>query len=324
MLLGSAPEMDLLLLILVLAVLVVGGLLLLRRRPGPGTVAGRATVPGLGAALRRVWGTGPDEQTWERLEETLIGADVGVGATERVIAQLRSAAPASFEEARDALAELLVAEMAGRDRDLDLEGSPATVLVVGVNGTGKTTTIAKLARRLRQEGKTVLLAAADTFRAAAGEQLRTWAERVDAPVVTGQQGGDPAAVAYDAVSSARARGIDVVLIDSAGRLHDRKDLMAELAKIHRVAGAESGVSETLLVIDATSGQNVVSQVRVFAEAVPVTGLVLTKLDGTARGGMVVAVENELDLPVKLIGVGESLEDLIPFDPRSFVNSLLEA
>lgn len=316
-----------LIVVLVLVALVVGGLVVLRRREPPrveGVAPTTGPQPGLGAALRRVWGAGPDGTTWERLEETLLGADVGVAATERIIAGVRSDGPTSFEEARDALALRLRAEMAGRDRDLHLDGSPATVLVVGVNGTGKTTTIAKLAKRLGDQGKTVVLAAADTFRAAAGEQLETWADRVGVPVVTGQQGGDPAAVAHDAVASARARGADVVLIDSAGRLHARKDLMAELAKIHRVAGGDSGVDEVLLVIDATSGQNVVSQVRVFAEAVPVSGLVLTKLDGTARGGIVVAVEQELGVPVKLIGVGEGLDDLVPFEPDRFVSSLLES
>jgi len=316
-----------LIVVLVLVALVVGGLVALRLRKPPSaeaTAPAAPPIPGLGAALRRVWGAGPDDTTWERLEETLLAADVGVSATERVIAGVRSEGPTSFEEARDALAARLRAEMAGRDRGLHLDGSPATVLVVGVNGTGKTTTIAKLAKRLGDQGKTVVLAAADTFRAAAGEQLETWADRVGVPVVTGQQGGDPAAVAHDAVASARARGADVVLLDSAGRLHARKDLMAELAKIHRVAGGERGVDEVLLVIDATSGQNVLSQVRVFAEAVPVSGLVLTKLDGTARGGIVVAVEQELDVPVKLIGVGEGLDDLVPFEPDRFVSSLLES
>jgi fused signal recognition particle receptor len=319
-------DLPVVVIVVTLVVLLAVGLVVLRYRKPPrieGIEPTAAPQVGLGAALRRVWGSGPDDTTWERLEETLIAADVGVETTERVIAGVRSAAPADFEQARDALTELLIAEMAGRDRELHLEGSPATVLVVGVNGTGKTTTIAKLAKRLIDQGSSVLLAAADTFRAAAGEQLRAWADRVGAPVVTGQQGGDPAAVAYDAVASARAKEIDVVLIDSAGRLHDRKDLIAELAKIHRVAGGEAGVAETLLVIDATSGQNVVSQVRVFADSVPVTGLVLTKLDGTARGGVVVSVEKDLDLPVKMIGVGEGLGDLIPFDPRSFVRSLLE-
>jgi len=278
---------------------------------------------GLGAALRRVWGQGPDEGTWQGLEEMLLAADVGVGTTERVIEGVREARPESFDEAREALAGQLMAELADRDRRLHLRGSPAVVLVVGVNGTGKTTTIAKLARHLMDEGRSVVLAAADTFRAAAGEQLTVWGERVGAPVVTGQQGGDPAAVAHDAVTSARAKGADVVLIDSAGRLHSKKDLMAELAKIHRVAGGDRGVDEVLLVIDATSGQNVLSQVSVFMEAVPVSGLVLTKLDGTARGGIVISVERELDVPVKLVGVGEGVDDLVPFAPRSFVESLLE-
>ncbi|MGH8946395.1 MAG: signal recognition particle-docking protein FtsY [Acidimicrobiia bacterium] len=312
--------------LVVVLVLIVAVPLLLRRRSGPDVVVAPTPAPamsGLGGTLRRVWGAGPDETTWERLEEALLAADVGVDTAERVIAGIRASQPADFEEARDGMAELLVAEMAGRDRSLHLDGSPATVLVVGVNGTGKTTTIAKLASRLMGEGRSVMLAAADTFRAAAGEQLQVWADRVGSPVVVGQRGGDPAAVAFDAVSSARAQGIDVVLIDSAGRLHDRRDLMAELAKIHRVVGGESGVAETLLVIDATSGQNVVSQVRVFTEAVPVTGLVLTKMEGTARGGVVVTVEQELDVPVKLIGVGERLDDLAPFEPRSFVTSLLE-
>ncbi|MBW3666857.1 MAG: signal recognition particle-docking protein FtsY, partial [Actinobacteria bacterium] len=253
---------------------------------------------------------------------TLLGADVGVATTRRIIEKLQSERPADFEEARALLADELIAEMAGRDRQLHLDGAPASVLVVGVNGTGKTTTIAKLAKRLMDQGRTVVLAAADTFRAAAGEQLATWGERVGAQVVRGQQGGDPAAVAYDAVSSARSRGADVVVIDSAGRLHSRKDLMAELAKIHRVAGGEQGMDEVLLVIDATSGQNVLAQVSVFTAAVPVSGLVLTKLDGTARGGIVIAVEKDLDVPVKLVGVGEGLDDLVAFDPRTFVDSLL--
>ena len=251
--------MDLPQLLVVLAValvLIAAVALLLRRRSGPDVVATPTPAPvvsGLGGALRRVWGVGPDASTWERLEEALIAADVGVDTAERVIAGVRAAQPTNFEKAREGMAELLVAEMAGRDRTLHLDGSPATVLVVGVNGTGKTTTIAKLASSLMGEGRSVLLAAADTFRAAAGEQLQVWADRVGSPVVAGQRGGDPAAVAFDAVSSARAKGIDVVLIDSAGRLHDRKDLMAELAKVHRVVAGESGVAETLLVIDATSG-----------------------------------------------------------------------
>lgn len=318
-------DLALYIVIVVLLVLVVAGLVALRWRKPPRVVGVEPTAApqtGLGAALRRVWGAGPDETTWDKLEETLLAADVGVETTGRILEAVRSARPTSFEEARRVLADHLMAEMAGRDRELRLDGSPARVLVVGVNGTGKTTTIAKLAKRLMDQGKTVVLAAADTFRAAAGEQLGTWGERIGAHVVTGQPGGDPAAVAHDGVSSARAKGADAVLIDSAGRLHARKDLMAELAKIHRVAGGEE-VDEVLLVIDATSGQNVMSQVRVFTEAVPVSGLVLTKLDGTARGGIVIAVEQDLDIPVKLVGVGEGIDDLVPFDPANFVESLLE-
>lgn len=319
-------DLPVVIVIVVLAVLVVAGLVALRYRKPPriaGVPPTAAPQAGLGAALRRAWGAGPDEETWGRLEEILLAADVGVGTTQRVLDTLKRSQPSEFEEARRLLADQLLDEMAGQDRSLNLDGAPARILVVGVNGTGKTTTIAKLAKILMDQGKSVVLAAADTFRAAAGEQLETWGERLGAPVVTGQQGGDPAAVAYDAVSSARAKGADVVLIDSAGRLHSRKDLMAELAKIHRVAGGERGMDEVLLVIDATSGQNVVSQVRVFTEAVPVSGLVLTKLDGTARGGIVIAVERDLDVPVKLVGVGEDIDDLVPFDPRRFVDSLVE-
>jgi fused signal recognition particle receptor len=198
------------------------------------------------------------------------------------------------------------------------------ILVVGVNGTGKTTTIAKLAGRLEEAGKTVVLAAADTFRAAAGAQLQTWGDRLGVDVVAGQEGGDPASVAYDAIGAARARGVDVVIVDTAGRLHAKKNLMAELGKIHRVAAGERGrVDEVLLVLDATGGQNGLTQVREFASAVPVTGVVLTKLDGTAKGGIVVAVERQLGVPVKFVGVGEGIADLAPFDPDIFVADLLE-
>ncbi|HEY6635353.1 MAG TPA: signal recognition particle-docking protein FtsY, partial [Acidimicrobiia bacterium] len=188
--------------------------------------------------------------------------------------------------------------------------------------TGKTTTIAKLARRLQTEGKTVILGAGDTFRAAAAEQLGTWGERLGVPVVRGQEGGDPASVAFDTLESARARGVDVVIVDTAGRLHGKKNLMAEMQKIHRVAGGEA-VDEVLLVLDATAGQNGLTQVSEFSDAVPLSGIVLTKLDGTARGGIVVAVERSLGVPVKFVGTGEGLDDLDPFDPDSFVDSLLE-
>jgi fused signal recognition particle receptor len=198
------------------------------------------------------------------------------------------------------------------------------ILVVGVNGTGKTTTIAKLAARLQGEGKAVILAAGDTFRAAATEQLETWGERLELSVVKGQEGGDPASVAFDAIASATAKGADVVIVDTAGRLQAKKNLMAELGKIHKVASGDRGaVDEVLLVLDATGGQNGVTQVREFTAAVPVTGIVLTKLDGTAKGGIVIAVERELGVPVKLVGLGEGIDDLVPFDPDGFVAELLE-
>ncbi len=206
---------------------------------------------------------------------------------------------------------------------MDLSAKPSVVLIVGVNGSGKTTSIAKLASRLQKEGRKVLLGAADTFRAAAGEQLEMWAGRVGVDLVKGQQGGDPASVAFDAIASAKAKDHDVVIIDTAGRLHGKKNLMAELQKIHRVASAEATIAEVLLVLDATSGQNGLAQVEQFGDAVGLTGIILAKLDGTARGGIVVAVENRLGVPVKFIGVGEGLEDLQEFEPGSFVASLLE-
>jgi len=258
------------------------------------------------------------------MEEVLVAADIGVAATDRIVSAVRSSHPETAEDARHVLGEALRSEFADRDRELRLGAKPSVVLVVGVNGTGKTTTIAKLAHKLREQGKGVVLGAADTFRAAAGEQLRTWGERLGVPVVVGQEGGDPAAVAFDTVASAKARGADVVLVDTAGRLHGKKNLMEQLAKIHRVAAAEAEVTELLLVLDATTGQNGLVQAREFAAAVPVTGIVLTKLDGTAKGGIVVAVESELGLPVKLVGVGEGIEDLAPFDPDRFIAALLGA
>jgi fused signal recognition particle receptor len=209
-------------------------------------------------------------------------------------------------------------------RELLLEGHPAVVIVVGVNGTGKTTSIAKLARQMKARGLEPLLGAADTFRAAADQQLRIWADRVGVEVVGGQSGADPASVAFDAYQAARARGRDVVVIDTAGRLHSKSNLMDELGKVVRVVGsAADQVDEVLLVLDATTGQNGISQVRQFTEAVGVTGIVLTKLDGTARGGVAIAVERELGIPVKYIGIGEGMDDLIPFEPADFVDALLE-
>lgn len=278
----------------------------------------------LGASLRRAWGGGLDEHTWVELEEGLLAADVGLEATSSVVAGVKAASPETVDEARAALATRLRAELGEKDRELHLEGSPAVMLVVGVNGTGKTTTIAKLASRLSGSGRSVILAAGDTFRAAAGAQLETWGDRLGIPVVSGQEGGDPAAVAFDAIGSARAKGVDVVIVDTAGRLHAKKNLMAELGKIHRVASGEGGqVDEVLLVLDATGGQNGVTQVREFASAVPLSGIVLTKLDGTAKGGIVIAIERQLGVPIKFVGLGEGIDDLVPFDPDAFVTDLLE-
>ena len=312
----------------VVAVLVgLGVLVVLRGRQtqgsAPSTGALFRTSAALGAALKGAWGSGLDESTWDEIEEGLLGADVGVDATGHIVNGLRSAKPESVDDARSEFASLLRAELNGGRRGLSLTGHPAVVLVVGVNGTGKTTTIAKLANRLKRDGKSVVLGAADTFRAAAGEQLETWAKRVDVDVVTGQEGGDPASVAFDAVSAAQARGADVVIIDTAGRLHGKKNLMGELAKIHRVVSGQGGVDEVLLVLDATAGQNGLTQVREFSDAVPVSGIVLTKLDGTAKGGIVIAVEKELGVPVKFIGVGEGMDDLELFEPSRFVDALLE-
>jgi fused signal recognition particle receptor len=274
--------------------------------------------------LRRAWGGGVDDNTWVELEEALLEADVGLEATTSVVAGVKAAKPDTVDEAKEALAARLRAELGEKDRELHFEGTPAVVLVVGVNGTGKTTTIAKLAARLVGSGASVVLAAGDTFRAAAGAQLQTWGERLGVPVVSGQEGGDPAAVAFDAIGSARARGTDVVIVDTAGRLHAKKNLMAELGKIHRVASGDRGqVDEVLLVLDATGGQNGVTQVREFASAVPLSGVVLTKLDGTAKGGIVIAIERQLGVPIKFVGLGEGIDDLVPFDPDLFVAELLE-
>jgi len=323
-----------LILVIVAVIVVITVLIVVRRRrsvdgesssvetKGPSRIGRSATA--LGASLRRAWGTGLDDHTWDELEEALLGADVGLEATTSVVAGVRSAAPETPEQAREALATQLRAELGDKDRGLHLDGNPAVILVVGVNGTGKTTTIAKLAARLQKNGSGVVLAAGDTFRAAAGAQLETWGDRLGVKVVSGQEGGDPASVAFDAIGSARARGDDVVIVDTAGRLHAKKNLMAELGKIHRVASGErDGVDEVLLVLDATGGQNGVTQVREFSAAVPLSGIVLTKLDGTAKGGIVIAVERQLGVPIKFVGLGEGIDDLVPFDPDSFVADLLE-
>ena len=258
-----------------------------------------------------------DDASWERLEEALIYADVGVRATAELIRRLE--ARQDLSELGEALAEEIAA-LFGEPPTLDLQHEPAVLLVVGVNGTGKTTTIGKLANKLREHGRTVTLGAADTFRAAAEEQLEIWAQRSGAGFVGGERGGDPAAVAYDAVGA----GTDVVIVDTAGRLHTQTNLMDELVKVRRViAGRLNGAPhEVLLVVDATTGQNGLQQARLFSEAVGVTGVALTKLDGSAKGGIAVAIAYELGLAVKLVGVGEGLEDLRPFDAGDFARALV--
>jgi fused signal recognition particle receptor len=271
-----------------------------------------------------------DDDAWDEVEEALLSADVGVGSTNEIVERLKTRTKVlgtrSQGELRALLAEELVTALRPElDRTLhtiSTSDRPAVVLVVGVNGTGKTTTCGKLARVLVADGRTVLLAAADTFRAAAAEQLQTWGSRVGAETVRGPEGGDPASVAFDAVKQGTASGVDTVLIDTAGRLHTKVGLMDELGKVKRVVERQGPVDETLLVLDATTGQNGLTQARVFTEVVDVTGIVLTKLDGTARGGIVISVQRELGVPVKLVGLGEGADDLAPFDPEQFVDALL--
>ena len=267
-----------------------------------------------------------DDAFWEEVEDILVGADVGMEMTMLLVNRVREiVAKESLREPEELMAafrEVVADALDQGERSLRFADSgPSVFIVVGVNGTGKTTTIAKLAHLLRREGKRVLLAAGDTFRAAGIEQLETWGERVGVHTVKHRQGSDAAAVIHDAVESALARGMDVVIADTAGRLHTKANLMEELKKIKRVAERNAPVTETLLVIDATTGQNGLIQARQFREAVEVTGVVLTKLDGTAKGGIVVAIAHELGIPIKLIGVGEKLDDLHPFDPREFADAL---
>jgi fused signal recognition particle receptor len=271
-----------------------------------------------------------DEETWERLEEALILADAGAPTTAKVVERLEhevdaGKVTADGEAVRARLIEILAEVAATARAPIDLSGEPAVLLMVGVNGTGKTTTIGKIAWHLSKEfGLSVVLAAADTYRAAAAEQLAEWAERSGAELVRSAEGGDPGAVAFDAIAAARARGADVVIVDTAGRLHTQSNLMDELAKVRRVIAKQlpGAPHETLLSIDATTGQNGLRQAKVFAEAAEVDGVVLTKLDGTAKGGIVLAIADELGIPVKLIGTGETLDDLRPFDPTDFANALL--
>jgi fused signal recognition particle receptor len=271
-----------------------------------------------------------DEEAWEELEDSLITADVGVAATRQIVERLRERTRVlgtrSPAELRSLLKEELVAALDPKvDRSLVAtphDGRPAVLLVVGVNGSGKTTTCGKIARVLVADGHTVVLGAADTFRAAAADQLATWGSRVGAEVVRGREAGDPAAVAYDAVKRGIETGTDTVLIDTAGRLQNKVGLMDELGKVKRVVERHGPVDETLLILDATTGQNGLSQARVFTDVVNVTGVVLTKLDGTAKGGIVIAVQRDLGIPVKLVGLGEGPDDLAPFEPEAFVDALL--
>ncbi|MFI7547340.1 signal recognition particle-docking protein FtsY [Actinoplanes sp. NPDC049599] len=271
-----------------------------------------------------------DEDAWEEIEDSLISADVGVEATQALVARLRERVRVlgtrTVAEVREQLAAELTAALEPElDRSLRTaphDGRPAVLLVVGVNGAGKTTTCGKIARVLIADGRTVVLGAADTFRAAAAEQLATWGERVGAETVRGPEGGDPASVAFDAVKRGIDTGIDTVLIDTAGRLQNKVGLMDELGKVKRVVEKHGPVDETLLILDATTGQNGLEQARVFTDVVDVTGVVLTKLDGTAKGGIVIAVQNKLGIPVKLVGLGEGPDDLAPFEPAAFVEALL--
>ncbi len=285
----------------------------------------------VGKSLLGLLGGGDlDEDSWEEIEDTLVLADLGTASTTAVVERLREEMAARSvrtpEQARqvlrDVLVEALRPELDRSIRALPHPDHPAILLVVGVNGTGKTTTTGKLARVLVADGRRVLLGAADTFRAAAADQLQTWGERVGAETVRGKEGADPAAVAFDAVAAGIERGVDAVLIDTAGRLHTKTGLMDELGKVKRVVEKKAAVDEVLLVLDATVGQNGLMQARVFAEVVDITGVVLTKLDGTAKGGIVFQVQHELGVPVKLVGLGEGADDLAPFEAGAFVDALL--
>ncbi len=269
-----------------------------------------------------------DEELFEELEETMIMSDIGVETSVEICTRLRKKIkergitdPALIME----LIQEIIAEIMGDDTGLDLTKSPAVIMVIGVNGAGKTTTIGKLCHQFKNEGKKVIVAAADTFRAAAIDQLQVWTDRAGVDIVKHAEGSDPGAVVYDALEAAKARGCDIVIIDTAGRLHNKKNLMEELAKINRIIDSKAGESsrEVLLVLDATTGQNAVNQAKLFSETAPISGIVLTKLDGTAKGGIVISIKNELGIPVKLIGVGEKIDDLQPFDSKTFVEALFD-
>ncbi len=323
-------------LVVVLVVLaIVAGVAVRRRRPaqggGPSLAPGHPTearvgVPseGLGAKVRALFGAAAtDEERWAGLQDLLVRADVGPKGADDLVARVKSDV-AGGSDPEGSLVREIVAVLGDGAVELSLpDGELGIVMVVGVNGSGKTTTIGKLARRLADTGKSVTVAASDTFRAAAGEQLETWADRAGAHLVGGQRGADPAAVAFDAYESAKARGSDVLIVDTAGRLHTKTPLMDELAKVRRVLEkARGGVQEVLLVLDATTGQNGIAQARAFTDVVGVTGVALTKMDGSAKGGIVIAVREELGVPVKLVGTGEGAGDLEAFAPRAFAERLV--
>lgn len=319
----SGVGLELILVVLLVALLVVAVVIGRRLRERPEPAEPHRRRGGLAERVGRLVGKERlTEQDWQSLEEGLVRVDAGQKAAAEVVARAR----AGYEPGQDP--RLLLADEVARifegDPRFGLPEGLAVVLVVGVNGSGKTTTIGKLAHRLAVEGKTVAVANSDTFRAAAGEQIAEWARRAGADLVTQERGGDPGAVAFDAVEAARARGRDVLIVDTAGRLHSKRPLMDELAKVMRVVEKAAGrpPDEVLLVIDATTGQNGLAQARGFAEAVGVTGVVLTKMDGTARGGIVLSVREDLGLPVKFVATGEKLEDLHPFDPGSFADALV--
>lgn len=280
--------------------------------------------------LQRVFNsfTKIDEELFEELEEQMIMSDIGVDTSVEICERVRKLVKERGITDPNDIMELIhevIADIMGDDTGLDLSVSPAVIMVIGVNGAGKTTTIGKLCHQFKQEGKKVVVAAADTFRAAAIDQLQVWTERAGVDIVKHAEGSDPGAVVYDSLDAAKARNCDVVVIDTAGRLHNKKNLMEELKKINRIIDSKAGdcSREILLVLDATTGQNAVSQAKLFSETAPITGIVLTKLDGTAKGGIVISIKNELGIPVKLIGVGEKIDDLQPFDSRMFVDALFD-
>ena len=269
-----------------------------------------------------------DEELFEQLEEQMIMSDIGVETSEEICERVRGLVKERGITDPNDIMELIqevISDIMGDDTGLDLSVSPAVIMVIGVNGAGKTTTIGKLCHQFKEEGKNVLVAAADTFRAAAIDQLEVWTQRAGVDIVKHAEGSDPGAVVYDSLEAAKARGCDVVIIDTAGRLHNKKNLMEELRKINRIIDSKAGdcSREILLVLDATTGQNAVSQAKLFSQTAPITGIVLTKLDGTAKGGIVISIKNELGIPVKLIGVGEKIDDLQPFDSRMFVEALFD-